>query len=423
MRHVDITTSKVISQWKLNKLYVMDMVTDPADILLANGCGDGSLIIFDIKKAAQTHFFSKVHRGGVRLVRFHPKPEKLLLFSTGDDCLVKVHDLIVSTCVFTFNGHTSYVSSLLFSFEGSKLLSIGYDHKLNLWDLKSHKLIKHEPVNEETHDAILVKLKYEGGSKADVSFFLFSVDENGVITASIIGGKEIKTQAYEQLKGTAINRIQFLKKSKRLVCVTQEQNICFFSLALAQGQDFPSLNLEKTLVGNHDDVIDCKFSRQNNGKFIAVATNSPNLKISFPPSNSHLLLPGHSNIIMALDTINDLVLSASKDTTLKLWRLSEDKSYTLLATFMGHTASVTSCAIAAKTLSFIVSVSNDKTLKMWDIEQILQNRMESELANVQIKNALRTVIAHQKDINACKIAPNETMIASSSLDKSIKVQS
>jgi WD40 repeat protein len=58
------------------------------------------------------------------------------------------------------------------------------------------------------------------------------------------------------------------------------------------------------------------------------------------------------------------VVSASVDTTLKVWDLETGRP---LATLEGHTHGVTACAVTPDGRR-VVSASDDRTLKVWDLE-------------------------------------------------------
>ena len=70
----------------------------------------------------------------------------------------------------------------------------------------------------------------------------------------------------------------------------------------------------------------------------------------------------------------------------------------LIATYKGHTANVTNLSIGSLN-SQIVSVSEDKTIKVW----ILQDFDTPKI----IKNSSMTVMAHEKPVNAVKWSPDE----------------
>ena len=95
----------------------------------------------------------------------------------------------------------------------------------------------------------------------------------------------------------------------------------------------------------------------------------------------------------------------------------------------GHLESVGTIALAPKTKKFFVSGSSDKNIKIWDVDIVFQSlkkkknvEKNEENSIIKVKNALRTVYSHEKDINCIKISPNEKLIASASQDRLIKVK-
>lgn len=79
-----------------------------------------------------------------------------------------------------------------------------------------------------------------------------------------------------------------------------------------------------------------------------------------------------------------------------------------------HTESVGAVALSRKKLSFFVSGSQDTCLKIWKLDQ---NQTEEN----QSLAVLHTVVAHDKDINAVCVSPNDCLVASGSQDKTAKI--
>lgn len=87
---------------------------------------------------------------------------------------------------------------------------------------------------------------------------------------------------------------------------------------------------------------------------------------------------------------------------------------TCIAQGNAHTGSVGSVALSRTKLSFLVSGSQDTCLKMWKLNPT-QHEGDQNLS------VLHTVVAHDKDINAVCISPNDNLIASGSQDKVAKI--
>jgi WD40 repeat protein len=100
------------------------------------------------------------------------------------------------------------------------------------------------------------------------------------------------------------------------------------------------------------------------------------------------------------------VVSASFDTTVRLWRLDTGTSAGQLK---GHTDRVTSVAVSPDS-SRIVSGSADSTVRVWDA----------------VSRKLITIVTHHdkdKVVWAVAVAPDDTYIASCSSDKTVRITS
>lgn len=89
-------------------------------------------------------------------------------------------------------------------------------------------------------------------------------------------------------------------------------------------------------------------------------------------------------------------------------------SYSNFNTLSGHTDSISALAFSSAEGSFFVSSSQDKTIKLWNYTT------GKEQGTIKF-NTNFTVKAHDKDINAIAISPNDKLIASGSQDKTIKL--
>ena len=96
------------------------------------------------------------------------------------------------------------------------------------------------------------------------------------------------------------------------------------------------------------------------------------------------------------------VVSASRDTTLKLW---EAETGAVIRTFTGHSETVYGCAFSPDGTK-VVSASSDKTLKLWEVET---------------GAVIRTFTGHSKGVYGCAFSPDGTKVVSASGDYTLKL--
>lgn len=173
------------------------------------------------------------------------------------------------------------------------------------------------------------------------------------------------------------------------------------------------------IPGYNDEVIDAKFSKKSaRDDYLVYATNSSQIRVFFPKSNNTEFIWGHEDIVLSIDTHGDYIASSSKDNMIKLWQHS-DAGFSLIATMKGHNKSVGTINFSPQTGNYVVSGSSDQTIKLWSIKELKNMTGEEPL---EISSAKNTTMAHQKDINSVKFAPNEKLIATASQDKTINVR-
>ncbi|CAN7979790.1 unnamed protein product, partial [Ixodes pacificus] len=233
----------------------------------------------------------------------------------------------------------------------------------------------------------------------------------------------------EQEKGPAeegaIKRALHCPHRKALSVVTFDHNITLRSMDDFGIQKQAMCFLPLQFVGYNDEVLDVRLVGKEEGT-LAAATNSPHVRL-FQLSTFHCrLLRGHSDIVVALDTFASdptLLVTVSKDNTLKLWRVHEDDHVECLFTGKGHTQAIASVACSRLTSSFVVTGSQDTTLKLWEVpERPRLVTVVNPHAGAPLTSKL-TVAAHEKDVNSVSVSPNDQLIASASQDKTAKLWS
>lgn len=209
-----------------------------------------------------------------------------------------------------------------------------------------------------------------------------------------------------ELNGLSVADFRHDSVSESLVSVHADQNIIYHSLADAM----PT----RQIIGFNDEIIDATFlSSSSSHSHLALATNSSMIRMYSTDTFDGRLLSGHKDMVLCLDKSQDhrWLVSGAKDQTARLWT-SEEGQWSCVAVCEGHAESVGAVALSRRSEgkpSFLVTASQDRTIKLWD------------LTSGDKPQSLATLRAHEKDINSLDIAPNDKFVASGSQDKLVKI--
>mmetsp|Transcript_2840 Transcript_2840/g.3333 ORF Transcript_2840/g.3333 Transcript_2840/m.3333 type:complete len:1088 (-) Transcript_2840:185-3448(-) len=247
---------------------------------------------------------------------------------------------------------------------------------------------------------------------------------------------------------TDSNSLVIGSNAAELIAIDAEYNMSFLNLlgAMSNASTHNLLRLNRTIVGHNDEILDLKIIPQvdtkvdgnaslTHSKRVAVATNTSQIRLFDLSSYSCEVLDGHSDTVLTLDIspCGKFLASAGKDKIMRVWHC-ETKKCIAIAT--GHTEAIGAVALSRKVGrydvvgkaakngggSFIVTASKDKTLKRWNLpgssvlEDIATTNLDMKLLTVSC-----SIRAHEKDINIVSIAPNDSLIATGSQDKTVKL--
>lgn len=148
---------------------------------------------------------------------------------------------------------------------------------------------------------------------------------------------------------------------------------------------------------------------------IPFVTNSNLIKVYDKSTNLMNYIKTSKEINITMDTFGPYVISAGKSKQILLTKIDSLTNHKHVAVFKGHSNEISSIFFAPKYGKFIASVSEDNTLKIWNIEHLLEFSETSDKSEMEVITAAsNTVFAHKKSINAVRIAPNDKVIATGS---------
>uniref|UniRef100_A0A1L8DGY2 Putative wd40-repeat-containing subunit of the 18s rrna processing complex n=1 Tax=Nyssomyia neivai TaxID=330878 RepID=A0A1L8DGY2_9DIPT len=381
------------------------------EIVASGGC-DSSVRIWDYtKKICLANL--RGCQGVIGLLTF--AATEPVIYAVGDDNRILGWNYENRVVVVKLEAHYSRVTSISLTPGEDFLVSTSRDKVLILWDLKEKKSVKVIPAYEALESAVILPndITIPGG---------ITLQSDGVHVA--VGGESGQIKVWDVTKaklifthtkslvskaedegGLSITQLLWCPKTQRIGIVTADHNILIHNIG--------TFHCAKQLIGFSDEILDMAFVGKKD-RYLAVATNSPDIKFYDTTTMNCQVLKGHTDIVMSLAARGKVLVSASKDSTVRLWSLKPD-SFEVNCIGVGrkHTASVGAIAISRISTSFFVSVSQDLCLKLWSIPKEASDE-DSLICSV-------TQMAHEKDINSVTVSPNDKMLATGSQDKTAKI--
>lgn len=421
MRHWSFSKKTIEKTWKsLHIGPVNCIVFDSSITLLATGGSDSTIKVWDIVRKYFTHNL-KGGKGVFSKICFHKLGSELHILATADDYLIHVWNLHSSKHVTSLEGHYSTITDLVFQDEKT-MISSSRDKVILIWDLSTFQLMKTIPVYESVESCILVpdQLLFSDVALNSNEKYFITAGEKGIMKIwSTISGKCIYSQSdspvvlhgESSFEGSIITQGHYVPALNAIGVTTYEHNILLYNLE--------NFSLKKQFVGYNDDILSMTFMAPSD-KFLAVATNSSQIKVFEFPNFNCLLLKDHSDIVLDIDAFpkyRNILVSGSKDNCVKVWYMNQDSGEVkCLYTGYGHTDSVAAIACCRGKSKIFASGSHDTTLKLWAIPE--------ERPLIALKLLLSpycTTKAHDKLINSVDISENDKLVATGSQDHTAKI--
>jgi U3 small nucleolar RNA-associated protein 13 len=92
LRHYNLDSKELIRSFRSHQMPVLAMEYDSTGTLVATGSADKTVRVWDVPRGYCTHSFRE-HSGIVSMLKFHPDPARLKLFSASDDSTLRMYDL------------------------------------------------------------------------------------------------------------------------------------------------------------------------------------------------------------------------------------------------------------------------------------------------------------------------------------------
>ena len=292
------------------------------------GCFDKTLTEYDITKKISTTVLLG-HESGIWTCDYSPK-EKNIIASGGSDKLIKIWDIRQSKAINTLKNHNDSVYDVQFCTEGNLLGSCS-KKALNIWDMSnlSKPLEVIDFPSKSPDNGFIYCLNFIENNKSIVTGFI-----DGTIFAHRIG-----TDFNDDVKFRLLPN--YIEKYKE----EQDYSKCVYSLAKFHNDDkkillshsdgsvrLYEMNLESRKMKLKDEFyyftspVTCSDSTSDDKTILACGKDrSSEIWDMDTHKKINYTLSGHKGVISSCKFVknekNDVVITGSYDTTIKIWKL------------------------------------------------------------------------------------------------------
>ncbi len=305
-------------------------------------------------------------------------------------------------CSHTLAGHIKGINCIALKPQNKNssqsLIASGSKGEIKLWDLKTGDLIATLSEYPWVRTVIVDEIN-------DLAFSpdgqtLASGGADSTIKMWHLGAKDLIDIMHKH--NGMVRCIGFTPDGRMLATGGDDRKIQFWDMT--ERQVIMTLSLEDTAAHSLIFSQDAKTLVTGSYRKIKVWNISTKEELSCVDVELQHSLIGHSHIVSSLALSKDrkILVSGSKDKTIKIWHL---KTGELISTLKGHKDGV--CAVAlSKNEQIIASGSADKTIKLWHLET-------GEL--------LSTFTGHSDTVTALTFTEKGNILVSGSLDKTVKI--
>ncbi|MBD2121480.1 eIF2A-related protein [Trichocoleus sp. FACHB-262] len=360
---------------------ILAITFSPDGNLLATGEIDGILRLWHVPTGRQI-FTWKGHSSWVSSVAF--SPDGSILASGNYDHTIRLWDIATKTYLRMLEGHNSWVQHILFSPDGQFLFSASSDQTVKIWQVNSGVCLK----TLIGHSARIWKLALSPDGR-----LLASSSSDGTIRLwnSHTGNCLRVLQGHQHW----VRFIEFYLDNQILLSIGDDETVrrwdCGTGECLA-------------ILPSHIDVV---FSSacDPTGKLLAMTDSKNRAQLwNVETWRCEKLLEGHSNQISAIAFSPDGVICATggEDQILKLWDV---KSGQLIRTFHGFKDEIFSLAYAHDR-RWLASGHHNGMIRFWDFST---------------EEAGKTLKGHTAKIWSVAFNSDSSMVASGGSDLSLRL--
>ena len=438
----DFDTEKILNQIKIHKAAGKIVKIDPSNNFFAVVTSRNNINIYNIKNLNLEVVFED-HNHIIYDIIFNPNKEKFELYSCSEDSTIRVWNLLLAKCTNYYYQPGISVRHLQITNDGNFLIGGTLDNQIYVWKILSHrnnnesnnmkpKIYNFNKTDAEINfECMMYYTKIAEGENNKIMPALILGDDDGNLTEINLNTGNIIDSYFINLH-QAIVQVYFYENDDNnenyLYAFTSEQILIKIKINILK-ENISNAAIVEVFPFYCQEILSLKWLDESNN-FFAFASNDNLLKIYDIEKNKINLYEGHTDFIMSITIKNDLIITSSKDNTMRLWKIfyKENNIYEdikCIGVLKGHSESVNCADIHIKKNNkdnLIISGCKDGSIKLWNFINDNDNININEEDNItEINESLASKVIHDDEINAIKFAPNGKIFASASYDKTIKL--
>ncbi len=357
------------------------VAVSPDDRRIASGDDSGQIKVWDAASGKEM-LAIKGHKYPTSIV-FSPDGTRILCGSV--DGTASVRDALTGTEIMTLRGHESRVSSVAFSPDGKRIVSVGL-------------LFSNIKVFDAMNGNDLITIK---GPRGYAYAVVFSPDGKSIVAGahdeikmwdSTSGAEQMTLPAHEGV----VRSVAFSPDGKRVVSGGEDNTIKVWDVAA---------RMNTLTLRGHENFVTC-VAFTPDGKQIVSRSMDGTIRIWDATVNRHeqTSLAGHHDLVcsVAFNPNRDRLVSCSWDKTFKVWDI-ETGTEVITCSRRAHAFYSVSFSPDGKR---IVSAGTDDTAKIWDAETVAE---------------ILTLRGHEDAVRCAVFSPDGKLIVSGSTDRTVRL--
>ncbi|OUL21758.1 hypothetical protein BV372_31165, partial [Nostoc sp. T09] len=353
-------------------------------------------VLGSLKEATNTPIEANCLRGHeqeVNCLAF--SPDGKFIASGSSDSTVCLWNIIGNPTAQLLLGHEQEVNCVAFSPDSKFIVSGSIDGILCLWDLQGNLIT--QPWQGHEEGIISVTFNPNGDGCANPSGVrIVSVGFDGTVCLWDLQGNAI-TQPWRGHKEGIIS-VAFSPNSERIISVGFDGTVCLW--------DLEGNTIAQPWHGHEAKIICVAFSPDR--KFIVSGSSDSTVRL-WDIQGNPIGQPwrGHEGRVnsVAFSPDGKFIISGSCDRTIRLWNIEGNP---ITQPWRGHEGQVNSLAFSPD--SKLIVSGGDKTVRLWELNQILQERVIG-----------RSQRKYENWVNSVAFSPDGKWIVSASNDSTVRL--